>query len=68
MVIGSVNVSSAKQPFASVRRTVNVEVPLVVGVPESTPADVSVRPAGSTPPVTPKLYGAVPPLPLIVWL
>ena len=52
--------------MASVPRTVNTEVPGVVGVPDSAPAAVSVRPAGSVPMVTPKLYGAVPPLPVIV--
>src|SRR5476649_1127252 len=40
--------------------------PAVKGVPANTPAAVSVRPFGNTPLVTPKLYGAVPPLPVIV--
>ncbi len=40
----------------------------MVGVPASTPAAVSVRPAGSVPLVTPKLYGEAPPLPAIVSL
>ena len=62
------NASVATHPLASVPRIVNVDVPAVVGVPASTPAAVSVRPAGSAPAVTPKLYGAVPPLPTIVWL
>ena len=39
--------SSKKHPFASVPRMVKVEVPAVVGVPASTPAAVSVMPAGS---------------------
>ena len=63
-----VNARSAKHPRASVPRMVNVEGPAVVGVPEITPAEVSVRPAGSVPAVTLKVYGAVPPLPVIVWL
>ena len=44
-----------KHPFASVPRTVKLEVPTVVGVPASTPALVRVIPAGSAPTVTPKL-------------
>ena len=58
--------AAVKQPAASVARIVKVEVPAVVGVPESTPAAVRVRPAGSVPTVTPKEYGAVPPLPVKV--
>ena len=46
---------------------VNVKVPDVVGVPDSTPAGVSVKPAGSAP-VAVKMYGAVPPLAVIVWV
>ncbi len=69
--IGAAAITSARaivcaQPFASVPRIVNVDAPDVVGVPASTPADVSVSPAGNAPTVTPKLYGAVPPLPVIV--
>ena len=69
--IGAAAITSAStivcaQPFASMPRMVNVDEPAVVGVPASTPADVSVSPAGSAPTVTPKLYGAVPPLPVIV--
>ncbi len=68
---GAAAITSARaivcaQPFASVPRIVNVDAPDVVGVPASTPADVSVSPAGNAPTVTPKLYGAVPPLPVIV--
>src|ERR1043166_3463909 len=36
-----------KRPFASVALTTIGKVPVCVGVPESTPADDSVRPAGS---------------------
>jgi hypothetical protein len=66
-----VNGISAKNPPASVTRMVNVEVPGAVGVPESrpsVPAGVRVTPAGSAPAVTLKLKGAVPPLPVSVWL
>ena len=45
---------------------VNVYVPTVVGVPESTPVADSVRAIGRDPLATPKVYGAVPPLALIV--
>ena len=62
------NVWSTKAPVASVPRMVNVKVPGVVGVPESRPAGVRVRPGGSAPAVTLKLNGAVPPLPVSVWL
>jgi len=41
---------------------VKVDDPAVVGVPDNKPADVSVRPAGSVPAVTLKVYGVVPPL------
>jgi len=43
----------AKQPLASLPRTVNVTVPAAVGVPARTPAPVNVSPAGSAPMVTP---------------
>jgi hypothetical protein len=56
----------AVQPFASVARTVNVEVPAVVGVPAINPAAVSVSPGGSAPAVTSNVYGPAPPLPVIV--
>lgn len=44
----------------SVTLTVNVEDPLVVGVPEITPAVESVSPAGKVPEETDQLYGLVP--------
>ena len=56
----------AEHPFASVPWIVTGNVPAVAGDPESKPADVRVRPAGSVPAVTAKLNGAVPPLPVIV--
>ena len=39
--------------------TVNVADWSMVGVPDRTPAAVSVRPAGSVPPITANVYGAV---------
>ena len=47
---------------------VKLELPAVVGVPDSTPDDDSVIPPGSVPDDTAKLYGAVPPLAVSVWL
>ena len=46
----------------------SADAPTCVGVPESTPVEESVNPLGSVPLVTAKLYGAVPPLAVIVWL
>src|SRR5687768_11950811 len=68
VMIATVNVRSAKHPFASVTRMVNVELPTVVGVPDNTPVGESVTPAGRTPVVTPKTYGGLPPLATSVWL
>jgi Na+-transporting NADH:ubiquinone oxidoreductase subunit NqrD len=42
--------------------TVKLKVPVVVGIPEITPALVMFRPAGSEPFAIDQLYGAVPPL------
>jgi hypothetical protein len=47
---------------ASVTCTVNETVPAVVGVPEITPGDVRLNPAGNVPALTLQLYGVVPPL------
>jgi len=46
----------------SVTVTVNEVVPAAVGVPESTPAVLSVRPAGSVPVVTAQVSAPVPPV------
>jgi hypothetical protein len=46
--------------FASVTVTVNVEVAAVVGVPVRAPLVARLRPAGSEPEVSVKLYGVVP--------
>jgi hypothetical protein len=45
----------------SVAVTWKLIVPGAVGLPEITPAEVIVSPAGSAPIVTAKVYGAVPP-------
>lgn len=55
-------------PFASVAVTVKLKVPPEEGVPESTPAGLSDSPAGSEADRTPKVYGAVPPEAVRVWL
>jgi hypothetical protein len=48
---------------ASVTVAVKLDVPLVVGVPETTPVVVArVNPAGKLPEVIDQLYGPVPPL------
>ena len=46
----------------SVTRTVKLEVPGVVGVPEMTPLLLSVNPVGSAPLASDHAYGLVPPL------
>ena len=48
-------------PFASVAVMSRLLLPAALGVPLSTPALVSVRPAGKAPEVTAKAYGPVPP-------
>ena len=45
-------------PLAAV--TVNVNVPAVVGVPESAPAELNVSPAGNAPELTVNVIGVVP--------
>jgi len=57
-----------EQPLVSVARTVNVEVPGTEGVPDKTPADERLRPAGSKPLRRLKVYGPAPPLAESVWL
>jgi hypothetical protein len=42
--------------------TVKLEVPVAVGVPEITPADVRVTPVGSVPLAIDQVYGGVPPV------
>ena len=60
MVIGKV--LDAVCDALSVTWTVKLEVPAADGVPLITPADDSVRPAGSAPAVTDQAKGGVPPV------
>ncbi len=46
----------------SVARIVKVEVPVAVGVPEITPAEVTVRPGGSVPVASAHVEGGMPPV------
>src|SRR5438270_303131 len=55
------------KPLASVAITVNVNKPVVVGLPLSTPLSDSVRPGGNEL-IAANLYGPVPPLAETVWL
>src|SRR4051812_29134546 len=48
-------------PPESVARTVKLYAPGVFGVPETTPAVLSVTPAGNEPATTANAYGAAPP-------
>ena len=53
--------------FASVTCTVKLETPVFVGVPEIVPVDeAKVRPVGSDPEERLKVYGAVPPVTVMV--
>ena len=65
MVIESGLVAVA--PTLSVAVTENVKLPVAVGVPERTPALLSVKPAGKVP-VLVNVRGAVPPVAATVWL
>ena len=55
-------------PCTSVAVILKLNAPVEAGVPDKKPVDVNVKQDGNDPAVTPKLYGIVPPLPLIVWL
>ena len=55
-----VKARSSESISASVTRAVKLNVPLELGVPEMTPAGLSVKPAGSDPVVMVQSYGAVP--------
>ena len=61
-VMITVNEAAPAQPSAPVARTVRVNVPAVVGVPETTPAVLSARPSGSAPALIVNWYGGVPPV------
>jgi hypothetical protein len=52
----------------SVTVTVKVDVPIVVGVPEISPAELNDNPAGKLPVVTANVYGLVPPVATTDWL
>jgi hypothetical protein len=54
------------QLYVSVACTVKVNVPDKVGVPDSTPAVLSVRPFGNVPALLLNVYGLLPPLALTV--
>ena len=55
--------------FASVAVIVKLKVPPVFGVPVIAPVEgLSASGGGNEPEVTANVYGAVPPLPLTVWL
>jgi hypothetical protein len=49
-------------PLVSCTCTVKLAVPGAVGVPEITPAPLTLSPAGGEPPLTDHLYPPVPPL------
>ncbi len=53
-------------PCASVAVTSNEKEPTEVGVPESTPVELRLVPEGSEPVLTANVYGAVPPLAVMV--
>jgi hypothetical protein len=54
------------QLYASAACTVKVNVPDALGVPDSTPAVLNVKPVGNVPALLVYVYGLVPPLALIV--
>src|SRR5207302_8226243 len=56
------------QPFESVALTVIGKLPVCVGVPERTPFEASVRPAGNVPPASENVVVPTPPLCVKVWL
>jgi hypothetical protein len=64
----SENSRVAKQPFASVTRTVNVAVVTEVGVPEISPALDNVKPVGKAPAEIVHVTAPVAPVTDKVWL
>jgi hypothetical protein len=55
--------------LASVTRTVKLEVPAVVGVPDIIPVPAAkLKPAGKVPVTIDQLEGGVPPVAFKVWL
>ena len=66
MVIGMFLVAIA--PVLSVTlKVIEAGPPVVVGVPEITPLEISVSPAGSVPEAIDQVYGVVPPVAIRVW-
>ena len=61
VLIFSENAFDADPPAASATLIVKFDVPAVVGVPLSTPAELNVNPAGSVPDVADHVNGVVPP-------
>ena len=61
-----VNIRLPVQPFESVAVIVKLNTPAEVGVPEMVPSDANDNPAGNDP-VRLNVYGATPPLAVIVW-
>ena len=62
-------VVAAPLALESVTLIVKVLIPVVTGVPEMTPvAALRLRPVGSEPVLTEKVYGCTPPLTAMVWL
>ena len=61
-VIDSVAVFVCSGLLLSCTLTVKLDVPLAEGVPEITPPEESVNPAGSVPELSTQEYGDVPPL------
>jgi hypothetical protein len=51
-------------PAESETRAVNENVPAVLGVPESTPAELIETPTGRSPDSFDQVYGGVPPAPI----
>ena len=64
----TVMLCDALAPNESVAVTVKVKLPAAVGVPDSTPVLLSVRPVGSVPLVAASVTVPVPPVVVIVWL
>lgn len=64
----TVNCFDATRPSLSVTRTVNVDDPTTVGVPDTTPAELNVNPAGNDPADTDHVNAPTPPTPVNDWL
>jgi len=62
VLITIVYVRAPKQPFASLAWTVKVKLPMLVGVPDTSPAALSSNPGGNDPLEMENVYDALPPL------